>query len=332
MAGLSGMSNSLRGWLAAGAASFALLNTPLHAADTWPAHPIRMVVTSAAGTGSDIIARTMTEWLSRALKQQVFVDNRPGANGIVATKEVLGAAPDGYTFLYSNASSTVMLAAINPKLGIDFSKDLAPVALTAVGGVVLLVNPELPVNNLGEMIALVKGEPDRYSYASWGIGSNGHLTMEWLKAKTGMQISHIPYKGMPTLLTELSAGLVPIGWADPVSPLPFLGAHKLKAIAINGSARPPQLSNVPTMGEQGFSFPATGWQGIFAPQGTPSAIIERLHSEVNAIQVTPALKAAMVNLDIEPPPIWSSQRFRELIADDLVVWKQIVQDAKITLD
>ena len=183
------------------------------AADAWPSRPIRLVVVSAAGTGSDIIARTMAERLGRALKQQVFVDNRPGGNGIVATKDVMGATPDGHTFLYSNASSTVMLAALNPKLGIDFTKDLVPVVLTAVGGVVLVVNPELPANNLPELVALVKAAPDRFTYASWGIGSNGHLTMEWLKTKAGLQINHIPYKGMPTLLTEISTGLVPIGWA-----------------------------------------------------------------------------------------------------------------------
>ena len=130
-------------------------------ADAWPSRPVRLVITSAAGTGSDIIARTMADRLSLALKQQVFVDNRPGANGMVATREVLGAAPDGYTLLYSNASSTVMLAALNPKLGIDFTKDLAPVVLTAVGGVVLVVNPQLPANNLPELISLGKAAPDR---------------------------------------------------------------------------------------------------------------------------------------------------------------------------
>ena len=274
----------------------------------------------------------MTERLGAALKQPVVVDNRPGASGMVATRAVLSAPPDGYTLLYSNASSTVMLAALDPKLDIDFNKELAPVAVTVVGGVLLLVHPELPARTLAELIGLGKASPDGYTYGSWGQGSNGHLTMEWLKSKTGMKMDHVPYKAMPTMLTELTAGLIKIAWADPVAPLSLIRSGKLRAIAVNGSARAPQLPDLPTMGEQGYPFPAIGWQGVFAPAKTPAAIVDRLNTEINRIQSDPELKALMIRNNVEAAPSWSSGRFRELLASDLDVWKKIVQDGNIKME
>ncbi len=301
-------------------------------AGTWPTRPIRLIITSAAGTGSDILARAFAERMSVGLKQPIVVDNRPGANGMVATRAVMAAPTDGYTLLYSNASSTVMLAALDPKLGVDFMKDLKPVGVTVVGGVLLLVNPQVPATSLGELISLVKAAPDKHGYASWGVGSNGHLTMEWLKSKTGMQTAHIPYKSMPTLLTELVAGLVQIGWADPVSPLPFVKSGKLRAIAVNGTSRTPQLPQLPTMGEQGYPFPAVGWQGVFAPAGTPGAIVDRVHAEINRVQANPELRALIVRNNIEAPPIWSTTKFHELIASDVQVWRDIVRDGNIKME
>lgn len=311
------------------------MNSPeamAQAAGTWPTRPIRLIVTSAAGTGSDILARAFAERISSGLKQPIIIDNRPGANGMVATRAVMAAPADGYTLLYSNASSTVMLAALDPKLGIDFTKDLAPVAVTVVGGVLLLVNPTVPATSLSELIAFVKAAPDKHSYASWGVGSNGHLTMEWLKSKTGMKVAHVPYKALPTLLTELAAGLVQIGWADPVSPLPFIKSGKLRAIAVNGTSRTPQLMQLPTMGEQGYPFPAVGWQGVFAPAGTSEATVGRLHAEINRVQADPELRALIVRNNVEAPPIWSTTKFRELMVSDFDVWKKIVQDGNIKME
>ena len=299
-------------------------------AEGWPTRPIRLIVPSSPGAGSDLLARAMAQRLSTALKQQVIVDNRPGASGVIATNAVRSAAPDGYTLLYSNASATVMLAALNPEASTDFTRDVMPVALTAVGGVLLLVNPSLPVKNLAELIAFVKANPDKYTYGSWAVGSNGHLTMEWLKQRTGMKIAHVAYKSISTELTEMMAGILQIGWTDPVSPVPFVNTGKLRAIAVNGGVRIPQMPGLPTMGEQGFPFPAVGWQGIFAPNGTPQAIISRIHDEVNRIQATEELQSMMVRMNIEAPPIWSTEQFRDMIRNDLQVWKKIVADGKIT--
>lgn len=305
---------------------------PAAAADAWPSRPIKFVVPSAPGAGSDLLARAMADRLGTALGQQIIVDNKPGASGLIATRAVLSAPADGYTLLYSNASATVMLAAMKPELGIDFTKDLTPVAVTVFGGVFLLVTPDFPAKNLKELIAVVKANPNKYTYGSWAIGSNGHLTMEWLKKQTGMQIGHVPYKTMSTLLTELSTGVLPIGWTDPVSSVAFIQSGKVRAIAVNGSVRTPQLPDLPTMGEQGYPFPALGWQGIFAPAGTPAAVVRRIHDEVNRIQATPELKALMVRMNTEPPPIWTSEQFRAMISRDLEVWRRTARDANITLD
>lgn len=301
-------------------------------AESWPARPIRLITPSGAGAGSDMLARAMAERLGAALKQPVVVDNRPGASGMIATQAVKRAAPDGYTLLYTNASFTVMLQALQPELGLDVTRDLEPVAMTALGGVLLLVNPEVPARNLGELIALIKAQPGKYSYGSWGVGSNGHLTMEWLKSKTSMDVTHVPYKTMPSLLTELMSGTLKIGWSDPASPIPHIAAGKLRAIAINGGVRAPKLPDVPTMGEQGFAFPAVGWQGILAPPRTPPAILQRLHDEINKIQGTEELKALMLRMNIEPPPIWTSERFATLLRDDLQTWKQVVRIGNISAD
>lgn len=318
----------------AGMASFLAgpLVTGMAFADTWPSRPIRMVIPAAAGTGSDILLRAQAERLSAALKQPVIVDNKPGASGLIATKAVLSAPADGYTLLYSNASATVMYAAMKPDLGIDFTKDLIPVALTAYGGVFLLVNPEFPAKNLQELIAVVKANPGKYTYASWAIGSNGHLTMEWLKKQTGMKIDHVPYKSMPSLLTELSSNIVPIGWTDPISSVPFIQSGKVRAIAVNGDVRTPQLPNLQTMGEQGYPFPLMGWQGIFAPAGTPDAIVKRIHAEVLNIQSTPELKAHFVKMNTMPPPSQTPAQFRAMISREIEGWRKIAQDANITLD
>ncbi len=301
-------------------------------ADTWPSKPIRIVAPFLPGAASDTFARALAERLTPVLKQQVLVDNRPGASGIIAAKAVMQSPADGHTLLYATASSTVMVSALKPDLGIDFSKDLAPVAATFFGGVVLAVHPDVPARNLKELIALVKAKPDHYNYASWGLGSNGHLTMEWLKSQTGMRVQHVPYKGIPPILSEMSTGIVSIGWVDLVGSLPYIQSGKIRPIAANGTVRTPQLPNLPTMGEQGYPFPGTGWQGILAPKGTPPAIIGRLNAEINKILTTPEMKELTVKLNVEPPAARSTEQFRELLVRDVAVWKKIVTDGDIKMD
>jgi tripartite-type tricarboxylate transporter receptor subunit TctC len=222
-----------------------------------------------------------------------------------------------------------MAPAIMPKLRYDIVHDLVPIAQVAAGGVILLVNQKVAATNIPELIALVKSNPDKYSYGSWGVGSSGHLIMEYLKQQTGMKIAHIPYKTVPQLLTELSSGVLSIGWADPSSPVPFIRAKNIKALAISGNSRAPAVPEILTMREQGFPFDAVGWFGMFAPAGTPPAIVTRLHNEVNRIQATTEMQTLMTRLNFEPPPIASVDQFRATISKDLTVWQEIARKNNI---
>ena len=301
-------------------------------AESWPNKPIRLIVPGLPGAAADTLARAIAERLTPVLKQQVLVDNRPGANGLIAAKAVLQAPADGHTLLYATASSTVMAAALKPDLGVDFTKDFVPVAATFFGGVILAVNPTVPAKNLKELVALVKATPERYSYATWGVGSNGHLTMEWLKAQTGMQLQHVPYKGVAPILTELVSGVISIGWVDLVGALPYIQNGRIRAIAANGSVRSSQLPELATMNEQGYPFPGTGWQGLMAAKGIAQTIVDRLNTETNKILLTAEMKELTVKLNVEPPQARSTEQFRALIVRDLEVWRKIVTDAGIKAD
>ncbi|MEM5275245.1 tripartite tricarboxylate transporter substrate binding protein [Cupriavidus taiwanensis] len=325
-----------RQWFAVplGAAALAALcaSAPVGAQDAWPARPIQMVVASSAGSGTDALARLLAQRLSVSLKQPVVVDNRPGGSGVVGTSFVVKAPPDGYTLLYTTASNMVIAPAVLKTIPYDPKKSLVPIAETAEGGVVLLVSNDLPVHSLPELVRFVKANPDKYGYATWSTGSSGQLTMEWLKKQTGMQTDHVPYRTSNQLLTDLASGVVKIGWTDPGAPIPFLRSGKIRAIAITGNARAPQLPEVKTMGEQGYKFDAVGWFGVFAPAGTNPAILKRLGDEINKVQKAPDLAAAMKTMNFGPPPVTTPEQFREMVGRDLQLWSKIAADARIQID
>lgn len=300
--------------------------------DPWPSRVITMVVPAAAGSGTDMMARELATRLATVLKQPVIVDNKPGASGSLGTQAVVRAAPDGYTILYNNGTNSVMAPALVKTLPYDVIRDLTPVAQTAEGGVMLLVNNDFPARNLQELIEVVKANPGKFTYGSWAVGSSGHLTMEWLKRQTGMDITHVGYRATPQLLTELMAGNIKIGWADPAAPIPFVETGKLRAIAVTGKTRLSRTPNVPTLGEQGHAFETVGWFGVFAPAGTPKAIVQRLNEEIMKIQMLPEMTARVKSLNIAVPPKKSPEQFRALVVEDTAVWKKIVTDTGITLD
>lgn len=305
---------------------------PMLRAENWPARPITMVLPASAGSGTDLMARELANRLSIVLKQPVVVDNKPGASGIIGTQQVVRAVPDGYTILYTNGTNTVMAPALLKTMPYDVQRDLQPVAQTAVGGVFLLASNDLPAKNLQELIAYVKANPRKLGYGSWAVGSSGHLTMEWLKRQTGMEIEHVPYRQVPQLLTDLVSGQLKIGWADPAAPLPFIESGRIRAIAVTGKARLPRSPNVPTLGEQGHAFDSVGWFGVFAPQGTPKAILQRLNEEIVRIQEQPEMAARSASMNVGVPTIKTPEQFRDVVARDLQLWKKIVTDANITVE
>jgi tripartite-type tricarboxylate transporter receptor subunit TctC len=317
--------------LALGATALSLL--PLaHADEKWPTKTITMITPTSAGSGTDALARALAQRLSAALKQQVIVDNRPGAAGALATGAVKRSAADGYTLLYTTASTAVIAPAVIKSLPFDTDKDFVPIAQTAAGGVLLLVNSDVPAKNMRELIELIKANPDQYSYGTWGNGSSGHLMMEWLKKQTGTKMSHVPYKTATQMLTELANGVLKVAWADPSSPVAFVRTGKIRAIAISGNVRGPQLPEVATLAEQGYRFDQVGWFGVFAPAATDPVIVKRLSDEINKAQASPEMAALMLRINFEPPPIKTQTQFRDIVRNDLQAWKKLAADTGVTAD
>ena len=245
---------------------------------------------------------------------------------------MLRVPADGYTFLYSNAASTVVSAALLKALPYDIGRDLAPVAQTAVGGVMLSVNKDFPAKDLKGLIQHVKANPGKYSYGTTGIGTASHLMMEWLKGQTGMQIDPRPLPPGSADVRRGERGHAADGVVRPGQRPPLhLESGKLRGIALNGTARVPRTPDVPTMGEQGYHFDA-GWFGVFAAAQTPRSIVQRLSEEINKIQAQPQTAARMAALNLEPPPVKTPDEFRAIVLNDLQTWKKVVAESGITVE
>ncbi len=308
------------------------LSAMAQAQDTWPSKPISMIVASGAGSGVDVMARDLAQKLGAALGQTIVVDNKPGASGQVAGQLVARARPDGYTLLYSNASFIAVSPAVLAKMNHDPVKDLTPIAQTAVGGIILMVNKNVPANNLQELVALVKASPNKFSYGTWGEGTSGHLTTEWLKKKAGLAMEHVPYKTVPQVVNDLASGVLQIGWADPSTPVPMIEAKQIKGIAMSGTVRVPRTPGVPTMGEQGYPFDAVGWFGVMGPADMPPALTQRLNREINKILQSPEMAKRMETLNFEPPPNKSADEFKRIVARDIATWKAIASDLNLKME
>lgn len=316
--------------LAAMMVSLAPLAAHAQTSEAWPSRAITLVVASGAGSGVDQAAREMAQKLSAVFKQPVVVDNKPGGSGMLAGSTVARAKADGYTLLYSTGSFVTVAPALIKNMSYDPVKDLTPIAQTAAGGIVLLVNKDVPANNLQELVALVKANPERYNYATWGNGSSGHLTTEWLKKKAGIKMEHIPYKTTPQIVNDLVSGAIQIGWSDPGTPVPMIEANRIKGIAISGNNRVPRTKNVPTMGEQGYPFDSVGWFGVFGPTNLPKHITDRLNSEINKVQASAEMAKRMETMNFEPPPVKTPEEFKAIIAADVKMWSTIAKDSNIT--
>lgn len=324
--------------LALSAASAALLATlaPLtaraQADEPWPSRPINIVVASGVGTGVDLLARAMGQRMSAALKQPVIVDNKPGANGVLGAQAVIRTKPDGYTLLYSNASNFAVAPALVKSLPFDTVRDFTPIAQTAAGGILLMVNKSVPASTLPELIALVKAYPGKFNYGTWGTGSTGHMVTEWLSAKAGIRMVHVPYKTTPQVVSDLASGVLQVGWSDPTTPIPMLEQGLIKGIAINGNTRSPRTATIPTMTEQGYPFNAVGWFGVFGPAGMAKPLVDRLNREVNLAHRDPEMAKRMEGMNLEPFPNKTADEFRTILANDIRTWQGIVKEANIPVE
>lgn len=285
--------------IAAGAGcACVILSSPL-AAQTYPAKPIRVVVPYPPGGATDLTARLVGQKMQEALKQNVLVDNRPGAGGVIGAEIVAKAAPDGYTLLIAVPAELVILPHLQ-KLPYDVARDLAPVSLAVVTPLVLVVHPSLPVKSVKELIAFVRARPKQLTYASAGTGGVQHLAGELLKITMKLDMTHVPYKGAGPVMPDLIGGHVPMFFAGMPPAMPHVKAGKLRALAVTTTRRSPAAPAVPTMEEAGVpGFDISNWFAYFVPANTPGDVIARLNAEINRGLAQSDVKEKLANVGAE---------------------------------
>ncbi|TAK68812.1 MAG: tripartite tricarboxylate transporter substrate binding protein [Betaproteobacteria bacterium] len=259
-------------------------------AQTYPDKPIRVIIPSSAGGIIDVLPRALFQKMSESLRQQIVVDNRPGAAGIIGSEMAAKAAPDGYTLLVV-ATAHAINPGLYPKLPYDTAKDFTPITMVARIPLLLVTHPSLPVNNVRELVALAKAKPGQLFFASAGNGQGSHLAGEMFKSLAGIDLTHVPYKGAAPGLADVLAGQVPIMFSDPVSPMPHIKAGKLKLLAVGTPKRSAAVPDVPTMMEAGVpGYDAYAWLGIIGPAGLPKEIAAKLHEEIIKAMHAPGVK------------------------------------------
>jgi tripartite-type tricarboxylate transporter receptor subunit TctC len=307
-----------------------LLFASASAAQSYPAKPIRIVVPYPPGGGTDVLARTLAPKMSEGLGQQVLVDNRPGANGIIGTDAVAKAAPDGYTALVTLATHV-----INPALYAKLPygpDDLAPVTLLAEYPFVITVHPSLPVKTLKEFIAFAKSRPGQLTYASSGNGSGPHLGMELFKSMAGVQLTHVPYKGAGQAMTDLLSGQVPVFLNNFLAGAPMIKAGRLRALAVTGARRSSAAPVLPTVMEAGVpGYAVTGWYGMMVPAATPATVLRILHEgTVKALksrEVSGKLAAEAAEVTGNTP-----QEFAAFLKSETDKWAGVIRRTGVRLD
>lgn len=275
--------------LAFAAGSLSVFAPASQAAD-YPDRAIKMVVGFPAGQSTDTSARRIAQSMSETLKQSVFVDNKPGAAGLISHEAVKNAPPDGYTLLMGSTGTLSINPALYKKLLYDPLKDFEPIALVSASPLVLFTAANSPLNNLKELEALAKARPGKVTYGSSGSGTTGHIAMEMLKKEAGIELLHVPYKGSPPMMTDLIGGQVDVAFDTAGSVLPMVKSGRVKILGVASLKRIPNAPEVPTLAEQGLKgFEAVPWSAILAPKGTPAPILQRLNQAVTAALKDPAV-------------------------------------------
>jgi len=315
--------------LAAGAALAPALPRQASALD-YPVRPVRLVDGFAAGGPVDIVARLLGQWLSQQFGQSFVVDNRPGAATNIATEEVVRAAPDGYTLLWTTTANTTN-ATLYDNLSFNFMRDIAPVATIDRFPLVMEVNPAVPAKTVPEFIAYAKANPGKINYGSGGIGTIQHVAGELFKFMTGVDVVHVPYRGAALVLNDLLAGQVQASFSPIASSLGYIRADRLRALAVTGTARSPALPDLPTVAEFLPGYEASAVDGIGAPAKTPAEIIDKLNKAVKAAVADPAIATRLADLGSVPLSM-SPAEYRAFIAAETEKWAKVIKFAGIKAD
>jgi tripartite-type tricarboxylate transporter receptor subunit TctC len=300
-------------------------------AQDYPTKAVRIVVPFPAGGTTDILTRAIGQKLTEEWKQQVIVDNRPGAGANIGAEHAVKSAADGYTLLMASTIHSIN-PSLYPKLGYDPLKDFAPITLVAETAQVLVVHPSVPASNLKEFIALAKSRPGQLNYSSAGNGSQPHLAAELFKTMTGTNLTHVPYKGGPPAMTDLVAGHVLASFATAPSAVPNIKSGKIKALGVSTSKRVPALSDVPTIAEAGVAgYEASGFFGLVGPAGLSPAIVSKINAAVVRIVKEPAMSKYLSEQGAEPVTSTPAE-YAALIREEVTKWAKVVKDSGAKID
>jgi len=301
-------------------------------AQPYPAKAVRLIVPFPAGGGSDIVGRIVAGRLTEQLKQQVFVDNRAGAGGSIGTEAAARAAPDGYTLVLASTSEIAVNPAIYTRLTYDTVRDLTPVALVASTPVVLVVHPSLPVHSVKALVALARARPGDINMASAGNGTFTHLSGELFKSVTGINMTHVPYKGAPTALADLAAGQVQIMFSSLPAAVGLINGGRIRAIAVSTARRADNLPQVPTVVESGVpAYEVTYWYGTFLPAAAPKEILAQLHTEVSQALRAPDVAASLARQGATPGTL-SQPQFADFVKVEHARWGKVARATGVKLD
>jgi len=304
---------------------------PAHA-QKYPDRPIRIIAQFQPGTSNDILARVIGGKLTESWGQQVVVDNRPGAGGLVGTELGAKAAADGYTLTMAVSSGFGINPSLYSKLPYDVLRDFAPITNIALTPQTLVANPGFAAKSVKDLVATAKAKPGQINFASLGAGSTSHLTMEMFRSAAGIRMNHIPYKGSPAAHAELFSGQIPVMFDAIPAVLPHVKGGRLRGLGIGSVQRSPFLPEVPTIAESGFpGFEAVGWIGIAAPSKTPVVILDKLNAEIVRIINTPEMKARLATLAFTPVGD-TRQQFSTFIKSEVAKWGKAVKESGAKAD
>ena len=297
-----------------------------HASEAYPSRPIRMLMPAAPGGPVDVIGRTVGAGLAEALGQQIVMDNRAGAGGIIGAEIVMNATPDGYTLMFAHSGPLAIEAAMHSKLSYNPLKDFAPVSLVAESPYALIVAPSSPAKSVKELVALAKSRPGKFHFGSGGIGTGLHMAGELLNVAAGIKMVHVPYKGAAPSMTAMMGGEVDTMFNGVSSALPHVKAGRIRALAVSTAKRSPLFPELPTVAESGLKYETGGWYGLVAPARTPKAITGKVQASLQKALGTPEMKQRLAAQGIEGIASTPEQLTKHL-RSELDKWTAVVKAA-----
>ncbi len=301
-------------------------------AQNWPVKPVRFIVPFPPGGSTDVLGRIVAAKLTDALGQQVVVDNRSGAGGIIGTDAVVKAPPDGYTLLMTASAPIAINVTLFKNIPYDPRKDLVPVTRIGSTPLVLVTHPSVPARSVQELIALLRARPHDFTYASAGNGTPQHLSAELFKTLANVKMNHVPFKGSGPAMIDVISGQIPITFEVFITALSYVKGGRLRALAQTGGARSAHLPQVPTIAETGVpGYESAGWYGIFAPAGTAAAVSGRVHAEMARIMAGVDMQQRMADLGADPASE-TPEQFGVFIRAEIVKWAKVIKDSGATAD